>query len=293
MAQSPAHKFGQIVGDLLEDAIRPMLQKFAKKHGLYLDMKGERRCRRGRKCSWKDSNNNSHDLDFVLERGRSSDKMGMPVAFIETAWRRYTKHSRNKAQEIQGAILPLAETYRNLGPFKGAVLAGVFTEGALAQLRSIGFNILYFPHTSVFKAFQEFGVNADFDERTSDRDFQRKINAFTRLSVDDRSRIAARLLKLHAREAKAFMLALSSAVLRQIERIVILILHGGVQEVATVDEAVRFILGYSTEDQRRPIHQYEIEVRYNNGNMITAKFFGKQDAVEFLRGFEPVTPTAD
>ena len=89
-------------------------------------------------------NKNSHDLDFVLERGGTPDKIGMPVAFIETAWRRYTKHSRNKAQEIQGALEPLAETYRHLAPFKGAVLAGVFTEGALTQLRSLGFTVLYF-----------------------------------------------------------------------------------------------------------------------------------------------------
>lgn len=55
-------------------------------------------------------NGNAHDLDFVLERGGSDDKIGMPAAFIETAWRRYTKHYRNNAQEIQGALEPLAET---------------------------------------------------------------------------------------------------------------------------------------------------------------------------------------
>src|SRR6266496_2406164 len=136
MAQSPAHRFGQIVGDVLEAAIRPLLKQFAKEHGLYLDMKGDRPCRRGRKCSWLDLNGNVHDLDFVLERGGSAKKVGMPVAFIETAWRRYTKHSRNKAQEIQGAILPLAETHRSSAPSVGVILAGVFTEGALAQLQS-------------------------------------------------------------------------------------------------------------------------------------------------------------
>jgi hypothetical protein len=62
--------------------------------------------------------------------------LGMPAAFIETAWRRYTKHSRNKAQEIQGAIMPLVETYMKAGPFIGAVLAGVFTKGALMALNS-------------------------------------------------------------------------------------------------------------------------------------------------------------
>lgn len=32
MAESHSHKFGQIIGDLLEIAIRPHLEKFAKKN---------------------------------------------------------------------------------------------------------------------------------------------------------------------------------------------------------------------------------------------------------------------
>lgn len=106
MAESPAHRFGQIVGEVLEAGVTPLLTAFAEKHGLYLDRQGERPCRPGKRCSWLDLNNNKHDLDFVLERGGSADKLGVPAAFIETAWRRYTKHSRNKAQEIQGAIIP-------------------------------------------------------------------------------------------------------------------------------------------------------------------------------------------
>src|SRR3972149_1431769 len=103
MAESPAHKFGQIIGDILEAAVEPLLRGFAEEHG----------------------------LDYVLERDGSNGKMGKPVAFIETAWRRYTKHSRNKAQEIQGALMPLLETHKDDAPFLGAILAGVFTDGAL------------------------------------------------------------------------------------------------------------------------------------------------------------------
>jgi len=46
--------------------------------------------------------------DHVLERGGTDAMRGVPAAFIETGWRRCTKHSRNKAQEIQGAVLALA-----------------------------------------------------------------------------------------------------------------------------------------------------------------------------------------
>ena len=107
MAESPSHRFGQIIGEALEAGVEPLLAAFAKKHNLYLDKKGGRPCRKGAKVSWFDAQKNKHDLDFVLERGGTPTKQGIPAAFIETAWRRYTKHSKNKAQEIQGAVLPL------------------------------------------------------------------------------------------------------------------------------------------------------------------------------------------
>ena len=102
---------GHQCGEVLEAAVEPLLRRFAKEHNLYLDKKGPRPARSGKKVSWTDVRGNTHDLDYVLERNGSDAKIGKPVAFIETAWRRYTKHSRNKAQEIQGALMPLLETH--------------------------------------------------------------------------------------------------------------------------------------------------------------------------------------
>ena len=94
MARSYAHTFGQIIGGVLEAAREPSLQAFAKNRGLFLDKKGSRPARKGKKVTWVDVYGNAHDLDYVLERAGTSEKIGEPVAFIETAWRRYTKHSR-------------------------------------------------------------------------------------------------------------------------------------------------------------------------------------------------------
>ncbi len=160
MASSPSHKFGQIIGAALEATVEPMLIAFAKEHSLYFDKQGPRTARKGKKVSWVDKFRNSHDLDFVLEHGGSDRKIGKPVAFIESAWRRYTKHSRNKSQEIQGAILPLYETYNKEVPFIGAILAGDFTEGAITQLKSLGFSVLYFPYETLIKAFSIEGIDA-------------------------------------------------------------------------------------------------------------------------------------
>jgi hypothetical protein len=175
MAESLSHKFGQIVGHVLEAAIEPELRVFANKHALYLDTKGRRPARTGTKVTWTDLYGNAHDLDYVLERAGTDTSIGAPVAFIETAWRRYTKHSRNKAQEIQGAVQVLALTHRFSCPFIGAILGGVFTDGALNQLRSLGFQILFFPYDSIVKAFEAAGVDARFDEDTPEKEFRKKI----------------------------------------------------------------------------------------------------------------------
>ena len=170
MAESPAHRFGQIIGSLLENVVRPQLEDFCQKQGLYLDhQKRDRPARRGRKVTWEDQFGNTHDLDFVIERNGTDETIGSPVAFIEVAWRRYTKHSRNKAQEIQGAILPLAEKYKWNNPFLGTVLAGAFTEASLAQLRSMGFQVLYFPYDTLVAAFQTESIDIGFDESTQTR----------------------------------------------------------------------------------------------------------------------------
>lgn len=290
MAQSPSHRFGQIIGEVLETGIRPMLAEFARTHGLYLDAKGTRACRNGKKCSWVDHNGNMHDLDFVLKRGGTDDKVGMPAAFIETAWRRYTKHSRNKAQEIQGALEPLAETYRNVGPFKGAILAGVFTNGALAQLRSLGFTVIYFPYDSIVAVFREFGVDASYDEETPDVQFERKITSYSKLSVTRKAKLGAALIDAHRSEVDEFLSSLAKTVVRQIDRIVILALHGRARQVTTIDDAIQFIEGYGDDARAMPVERYEIEVRYNNGDVVRGQFKDKEAAIAFLRSYQPVAP---
>jgi len=286
MAQSPAHKFGQIIGDVLERAIEPTLEEFARREGLYLDRTGIRPARRGRKVSWTDGFGNSHDLDFVLERGGTPERRGTPAAFIETAWRRYTKHSRNKAQEIQGAILPLRDTYKGSAPFIGAVWAGVFTGGALEQLRSNGFGLVYFTYETVVEGFGAVGVDAAYTEQTSEAEFRRKIRAWTRLSRRRQAGVAHRLVELNRAGVQEFMDALQRSVRRRIECVVVLPLHGTATQWPSVEDAIRFVQSYRDEDSAaNPVVRYEVQIRYSNGDCITGEFGGKEDAAQFLQGY--------
>ena len=286
MAESPSHKFGQIIGDILEESVGPILSKFAQEHNLYLDKKGKRLARKGTKVCWKDLYGNKHDLDFVLEKDGSSSRIGTPVAFIETAWRRYTKHSRNKAQEIQGAILPLATTYHRSAPFTGTIIAGDWTNGALSQLRSLGFVILYIPIESVRTAFKIVGIDAFFEEDTPDSEIDEKVHLWNSLSLEQKSSVAKELISLNMDAVKGFMEALSRAVTREIELIRILPLHGTLFQWESIEEAIDFIQEYAENGNEHPVDRYEVEIRYNNGDNIKGQFVNKEGAIEFLQSYQ-------
>ncbi len=189
MAKSPSHRFGQVIGNLLEDVMRPRLQAFCRERGLYLDVPGPRPgVRKGKNVRWADHYGNKHDLDFVIEKGGSLEEQGRPVAFIEAAWRRYTKHSRNKAQEIQGALLPIAERHGWDKPFLGAILAGEFTSGSIGQLQSLGFWTLHIPYSTIVDAFAAVGLVAAYDEATPDAEFQNRVTRIERMGRKRRKR---------------------------------------------------------------------------------------------------------
>jgi hypothetical protein len=296
MATSPSHRWGQIIGqEFLEVAIEPLMRDVAAKHKLYLDRKGTRAARRGKKISWVDLYGNTHDLDFVLERNGSEAAMGSPVAFVETAWRRYTKHSRNKAQEIQGAILPLVMTHQHHAPFIGVVLAGDFTDGALNQLRSLGFRVLYFSYDSIVAAFDSAGFDARFNEDTPDAECEAKVQAWHRLNQAARRRIAKHLLRRQSAQVAEFMFLLEEAITRQIDRVVVLPLHGASLTWESVDAAISFIETYNEKDEAvKPLAKFEIQIRYNNGDSIKGEFVDKDGAAAFLRTYQsPLRPATD
>ena len=287
MAEAPGHRLGQIIGETLERSIDPVLSEFAEKHGLYLDKAGNRAARPGKKVSWVDGLGNSHDLDYVLERGGSDDKLGVPVAFIETAWRRYTKHSRNKAQEIQGAILPLASKYGHVKPFAGVVLAGVFTKGSLAQLQSNEFQVLYVPYEKIVEAFAGFGIDVEFDESTDDDHLREQIEIYEGLDDGGKQQVADAVRRVVSDQFEEFEEALESTVLRTVELVLVMPLHGHPSQFESLEEAIDAIGGYDVSlGSDLPFVRFEIVIRYTNGDRIEATFAAPSDAIDFLETFK-------
>jgi hypothetical protein len=248
-----------------------------------LDHQGRNRpARSSKKVSWTDQYGNVHDLDFVIEREGTDQQIGRPVAFIESAWRRYTKHSRNKAQEIQGAILPLAEKYRWNNPFLGTVLAGVFTEGSIEQLRSLGFHVLYVPYDSIVAAFRSEGIDIAFDEDTPDRVFEQSINQIEDEQPETINRLRERLITTNQAAIETFFTALRHRLGRHITRVIITPLYGRVNEFFTIEDALHYLAQHPIYEGSGEFRKYEIRVDFSNGDKVEAHIEAKEKVKDFL-----------
>ncbi len=165
----------------------------------------------------------------------------------------------------------------------GVVLAGVFTHGALAQLKSLGFGVLYFPYESVIKAFAKYGIDVAFDEKSAEADFKKKIDSWNNLP--DKSDVAKELLRLNRESVNEFLGLLSDSVSRFIDRIIILPLHGQESISSSVSDAIDFLRKYSVDKPKLPLNKYEIVIKYNTGDRIEASFKDKNDSIKFLEAY--------
>lgn len=285
---SPGHKLGQMIGDFLEEFFAPDLTRLARELGLYLDRKGPRPGVRGtrRKVTWVDNKGNSHDLDYVIEKGGSSERLGQPLAFIEIAWRRYTKHSRNKTGELEGALLPLRETYRSCR-MVGAILAGAYTEGGKRQLTSHDITVIHIPFDVLADAFRTGGIGLDYPETAPPETKRAVIERWELLGNKGIKRIKNRLRRLIEEDYSGFTSNLRKALSRKVKQVTLLPLYGTEMSFSSIAEAVGAVSGFA--EQASAVYEFvkfEVRVRFTDGDEIEGAFHGARDALQFLMMFE-------
>ncbi len=288
MAKSPAHAIGEQIGFLLEEATRKFIQKIIPMNEFYVDYRHTRAARGNTKeVILQDVQGNKHKLDIVIERGGSETSYGVPWAFIEVAWRRYVKHSKAKAQEISGAIVPLARKYCENVPFQGAVLAGEFTEPARKQLESEGFNVLYIPHDKILEAYKcALGLRINWEENTPEDKLETLAETLISLSKVQRNKVIRTILRMEKKAFKAFGDGLMSVLQRRIVTISIVPLHGAEIIVKSLAAAISFLQEYKeTEQSLLPFVEYLIVIRYSNDDSVKLKFRDKMSAIRALNSF--------
>lgn len=286
MAKSPSHKLGELIGDFFEDSIIQYLKPIVSKAGFYLDYRHERKARGGGKeVLGVDKEGNRHKLDIVIEEGGSEEELGNPKAFIEMAWRRYTKHSKAKVQEISGAILPLVKTYRHLRPFYAAVLAGEFTKNSITQLESQGFYVLHFSYKEICDLYSTIGVSINWEESTPDKEIEKIATQITKLTPTQYKELQSIFFKKHKDALNTLAKTVIEALNQEIVQIIVVPIHGKPQVLATVDDAVDYIRSYD-EKSKAPILRYEIAVRYSDGDEYTMKCKNKLKAIQYLNQYK-------
>lgn len=167
---SAGHRLGQIVGDWYEQYFAlPLLQKIASDLGLYLDSRFTRRSCRKDKILWRDEEGNSVDYDFVMELDGSDNSIGTPVAFFETFWRRGSRHSKDKARDDSGKLLPMKSTYPTARVLS-IVSAGDFTGPAREFVQSKGVELFYVPKNHIIEAWKAHGVMIDYPDKSTENE---------------------------------------------------------------------------------------------------------------------------
>ena len=285
MAKSQSHQLGEFIGSFFEDLMKEPIREFTDNYGLYFDTNRPRKVRKNRKTlTWTDVHANKHRLDFVIEKGGTETEIGDPVAFIEIAWRNYTRHSKNKVQEISAAVNPICDKYEMIKPFKGAILSGVFTDNSISQLRSEGFHVLYIPSEKIIEAFKAHGLDIYYDDNTTEAEVSKKYTAISKKSNNAiLEKVRQEILKTCKAEIGQFVGELSLFYNRKIKIISILPLHGKRTEMFDVEKAIEFINAYTDISEDQSLEYIEVVVNYNNGSIIQCQFKEKIEVVGFLK----------
>jgi len=282
---SPGHKLGQIIGVLLERTVGAPLHAFAVRQHLYCDRQGERPAvRPGRKVTWADSRGNPHDLDYVLERNGSDEAKGDPVAFIESAWRRYTKHSRNKSGELEGALLPLRDTYPTVR-FVGVVLAGEYSDGGLQQLRSAGIEVLHIPFATIASVFRRHTLEIDYPEKATAAQKAELNRALERVSGAALETISSTLADAIRPDYGRFEQRLEASLTEAATRVRVITLFGDETVYRSVREAIRELENPTAVrelDLNTP-RGYEVFIEYPSGARVNGRFQNRGELLQFLK----------
>lgn len=194
---SSGHKLGQIIGDWFEQFfVLELLSSVSHQLNLFLDSRWIERPIRGEKITWEDEEGNSVDYDFVLEIGGNKNQIGIPVAFIECFWRKGSRHSKDKARDDTGKLIPMRNTYPT-ARFLGIIAAGDFTHPARELIRSRDIDLFYITKQQIVQAFYDNGFIVDYPDKASEAEKAKIVLALEEdITLNKKQKIANTLMDL-------------------------------------------------------------------------------------------------
>lgn len=280
---SSGHKLGQLVGDWFQDYfVTPLLQEVAGRLRLYLDHRNNQRQVRGDKILWRDDDNNVVDYDFVLELNGNENQLGIPVAFLESFWRRGARHSKDKARDDSGKLMPMRSTYPT-ARFLGIVACGEFTRPASELVWSRNIDLFYVPKAKVIEAFLGLGLIMDYNDKANEETKAGIANAFERLLTEEIKLRAAEALRglMGEMAIKSYVTRVQAALsTAPVEFRIVSQLHSKPMVFETVEAVADFLRISNPEfDFSNPDKRFSYQVNYSDGT----EFFRYIDTVDDLK----------
>jgi hypothetical protein len=265
---SSGHKLGQLIGDWYEEYfVLPLLVKAADTLELFVDSRFiEREVREG-KILWDDLDGNTVDYDYVLELGGTKDKLGTPVAFIECFWRRGARHSKDKARDDSGKLMPMRDTYPT-ARFLGIVSAGDFTKPARELVRSREIDLFYVPKDKIVSAFKACGLVMDYPDKLAEDDKAEIVEKFDKeFSEKKKKEVQQSLLGLIGDAAIKSYVDRVSASLSALPQEIRFILRQDSSPIIfeSVNEASKFLKS-PTFNMTEPTESYIYQITYSDGS---------------------------
>lgn len=264
---SAGHKLGSLIGDWFEEFfVFPLLTQVAAQLKLFLDSRFVERSARGDRIIWRDEEGNSVDYDFVLELGGSAEQIGIPVAFIECSWRRGSRHSKDKARDDTGKLLPMRETYPT-ARFLGVVWAGDLTDPAREFVRTRDIDLFYAPKQKVIDAFSKSDIAIDYSDTASEEAKQAIASAFeSRFTARRRKAIARTLVELIGQAAiKSYVDRVRARLSALPQEIRLILRHESAPLIFRSLEEVSEFLSERTFRMDDPRASYMYQVTYSDG----------------------------
>lgn len=280
---SAGHKLGQIIGDWYEEYfVLPLLQLVANQLALFLDSRFRTRpARSSPKVLWVDDEGNAVDYDFVMEIEGSDDSVGIPVAFIESFWRRGARHSKDKARDDTGKLQPMRDTYPT-ARFLGVVASGDFTQPARDLVQSRGIDLFWVPKSKLVSAFSHCGVVIDYADTMPEAEKATLADAAERALTPAVKHAAAEELRRLIGEPNLlnYVARVRAAIGALPQEISFVARRDSTPVVfVTVEEATHF-LDAPSYDFDEPVETYVYHVTYTDGS----DFERAVETLEQLRG---------
>ncbi|MCH9661305.1 MAG: hypothetical protein K0U54_10390 [Bacteroidetes bacterium] len=268
MNASSGHKLGQLIGDWYEEYfVLPLLQRVGKNLNLFVDSRFVNRQAREGKILWGDIDGNFVDYDYVLELGGSNNELGIPVAFIECFWRRGARHSKDKARDDSGKLMPMRDTYPT-ARFLGIVSAGDFTKPARELVISRNIDLFYVPKEKIVNAFKNCSLIMDYPDRLQEDDKANIVEMFDlNFSTDKKITVQQELIKLVGQATiESYVDRVRAALSALPQEIRLILRHDSIPiTFESVDDATNFLESPSF-NMNSPLESYLYQVTYSDGS---------------------------